>query len=334
MRTNLKRAAIAVLDDYQAVALQFADWSEVQAKADLTVFTDHLAETSLLAERLLPFDVLCVMRERTPMTRELLSQLPNLRLIVSTGRRNASIDLDAAKELNITIAHTDYYGEGAPELTWALLMAIARGIVPEQAAVRTGGWMQGVGVDLKGKTIGIIGLGNIGSTIAKYAAAFGMHVIAWSEHLTADKAQLQGAKLVTKEQVFREADFVTLHLVLSDRSRNTVTEKELDLMKPGAFLINTSRGPLVNEADLINALKAGTMAGAALDVFDEEPLATDHPYRTLPNVLATPHIGYVTERTYRLFFARLVWCLLPSDAPEDWCHRPRIQNSTWDSLLR
>ena len=301
---------IAVLDDYQHVSQSFADWSLIKSKADLTVFTDHISDEATLVQRLLPFQILCVMRERTPLPRHILEQLPNLKLIVSTGQRNASIDRTAAEELGITITPTGYHTSGAPELTWALLMAIARHIPAENVSTRAGGWQRSVGTDLKGKTIGIVGLGNIGSKIAAYAHAFDMRVIAWSENLTSGHAQQQGAILVTKEALFREADFVSIHLVLSHRSRGIVTAKELNAMKPSAYLINTSRGPLVDEPALIAVLKERKIAGAALDVFDQEPLPADHPFRQLDNVLITPHIGYVTEDTYQIFYQDTVKAIL------------------------
>jgi len=306
----MNQPQIVILDDYQQVAFQFADWTPVKEKSQVTVFSDHLSDETALVKRLQPFQVLCVMRERTPLNRSILSQLPNLKLIVSTGQRNASIDSKAAAELGITVANTGYHETGAPELTWSLLLAIARHIVPENAAVRTGGWQQHVGTDLAGKTIGIVGLGRIGATIARYARAFDMNVIAWSENLTAEKAAEAGARRVTKEELFQEADFVTVHLVLSQRSRGIITEAELRQMKPTAYFINTSRGPLVDEAALIGVLQDRAIAGAALDVFDTEPLPADHPFRRLDNVLITPHLGYVTADTYRIFFEDTVKALL------------------------
>lgn len=293
---------IAILDDYQKVALSYGDWSEIEELVEITVFNDHITNTAALIERLKPFQVIAVMRERTPLTREILAQLPNLKLIISTGQRNASIDIKAAEEFGISISPTRYQSNGAPELTWTLLLALAKHIVQESGNVRNGGWQREIGLDLKGKTIGIIGLGNIGSRIARYANAFEMEVIAWSENLTEEKAIANGARLVSKEELFRTADFVTVHLILSSRSRNIITVKELELMKESAFFINTSRGPLVDEAALINVLKRKRIAGAGLDVYDIEPLPTLHPFRTLKNVLATPHIGYVTEDTYKIFY--------------------------------
>ena len=296
------RAKIAVLDDYQGVALKMADWSAVTARADVEVFSDHLADADLLAERLLPYDVICVMRERTPLRAALIEQLPNLKLIASTGPRNASIDLKAAAARGIAVVHTGYFGSPTVELAWALILAGARHIVAEAAAVRSGGWQHSIGDDLSGKTLGIIGLGNLGSQVAKIGLAFGMSVIAWSQNLTAEKCAAAGAALVSKEELLRQADIVSVHLVLSERTRGLIGAAELSLMKRSARLVNTSRGPIVVEAALIAALKAGQIAGAAIDVYDVEPLPVDHPYRNLDNLLATPHIGYVSRGLYERFY--------------------------------
>jgi phosphoglycerate dehydrogenase-like enzyme len=307
-----QKISIAVLDDYQQVSGQFADWSVLAASAEIVVFSDHISDQEALIERLLPFDVLCVMRERTPLTGEILSRLPNLRLIVSTGFRNASIDITAAKKLDIEVKHTGYVWSGAPELTWALLMAVARKIPQESQNLQSGKWQTHIGTDLSGKTIGIVGLGNIGAKIAAYAKVFDMKVIAWSENLTAEKAHAAGAVLVSKEMLFREADFITVHLVLSDRSRGIISADDLGLMKSSAYLINTSRGPLIDGQALIDVLTEKRIAGAAIDVFDQEPLPVDHPFRSLDNILATPHIGYVTEDTYKVFYTDTV------NAIQDW----------------
>ena len=296
------RAKIAVLDDYQGVALKMADWSAVLARADVDVFSDHLDGADAVAERLLPYDIVCVMRERTPLRAETIERLPNLKLIASTGPRNASIDLKAAAARAIAVAHTGYFGSPTLELTWALLLASARHIVAEAAAVRSGGWQHSIGDDLAGKTLGIIGLGNLGSQVAKIGLAFGMRVLAWSQNLTAEKADAVGAALVSKEELLRQADIVSVHLVLSDRTRALIGERELALMKPSARLVNTSRGPIVVEAALIAALQAGQIAGAAIDVYDVEPLPLDHPYRKIDNLLATPHIGYVSRSLYERFY--------------------------------
>ncbi|SDE84710.1 Lactate dehydrogenase [Mucilaginibacter pineti] len=307
---------IAVLDDYQQVAFTYADWSTIQSKAEVTVFTDHLSDEADVINRLYPFTIVCAMRERTPLTRFILSQLPNLKLIVSTGKRNAAIDTIACEELGIELRFTDYVESGAPEMTWALIMAMARNIVTESHNFKTGSWQTTIGADLKGKTIGIIGLGRVGQKIAAYAKAFDMKIIAWSENLTTEKAAEHGAVLVSKQSLLQWSDFVTVHLVLSDRSGGVIGAAELALMKPLAYLINTSRGSLVDEAALIAALQNNEIAGAALDVYGTEPLGTEHPLRTLRNVLATPHIGYVTEQTYRVFYGDTVKQI------EDWLLSP------------
>ena len=299
---NHKSIKVAILDDYQGVALQLADWAVLKGKADITVFRDHLSDQAALVERLKPFDVVCVMRERTPFSRSILEQLPNLRLLASTGARNASIDLDTAHERGITVCGTGYSSHGAIELTWALILAIVRNVPAEIASLRAGHWQISVGADLKGKTIGVVGLGNIGAKIARIALAFEMNVLAWSQNLTRETAEKHGARLVGKEELFRDADIVTVHLVLSRRTAGIIGAPELDLMRPSAYLVNTSRGPLVDENALINALKSRAIAGAALDVYNVEPLPISHPLRSLDNVLATPHIGFVTEDTYKIFY--------------------------------
>jgi len=301
---------IAVLDDYQDVAKSFADWTPITEYADVEVFNTHLHDDKSVLERLMPFDVICVMRERTPLTASLLMSLPNLKLVVSTGVRNRSIDVEAAEKLGITVLNTNYLGHGALELTWALLMAIAKHIPQENSSLRAGGWQQMVGNDLKGKTLGILGLGNLGSQVATVAKVFDMDVIAWSQNLTAEKAVAGGARYVSKETLFQESDYLTVQMVLSERSKGIVGAQELALMKPSAYLINTSRGPLVDEDALIKALENNKIAGAALDVFDKEPLDKTHPFRTLENVLATPHIGFVTQDTYSLFFNDIVEILM------------------------
>ena len=296
---------VAILDDYQNIALKMADWSAIGKRAEITVFNEHIHSDDLV-EKLTAFDVLCIMRERTPLNRDILSLLPKLKLIISTGARNASLDTKACADLGIKVAMTEYVESGAPELTWGLLLAIARKIPAEVQNVRTGGWQTTLGTDLKGKTIGIIGLGRIGCKIAAYAKVFEMKVIAWSENLTEERAHRAGAELVSKERLFKTADFVSVHLVLSERSLGIIGHAELELMKPSAFLINTSRGPLVDEGALVDVLQSRKIAGAALDVYDSEPLAADHVLRSLENVVATPHIGYVTEDTYRVFYGDTV----------------------------
>ena len=293
---------VAILDDYQDVALRLADWSAVRRRAEITVFNDHLADPAAVVERLHPFDVVCVMRERTPLSRDILQQLPRLKLIASTGPRNAAIDMRVAAERGIVVTATGYESTPTIELSWALILASARHLAREAASVRDGGWQTRIGTNLRGKCLGVIGLGNIGKEVARIALAFGMTVIAWSQNLTSEIASAAGATLVDKDALFRQADIVTIHLILSRRTSGLVGAAELALMKPTAWLVNTSRGPIVDEAALIEALQARRIAGAALDVFEIEPLPADHPFRRLDNVLATPHIGYVTEELYRTFY--------------------------------
>jgi phosphoglycerate dehydrogenase-like enzyme len=298
----MKKCQIAVLDDYQNAALESADWSVLRDRADITVFQDHLADPDAVIERLLPFDVVCVMRERTPLPRKVIERLPNLKLIASTGSANASIDLAAAGDHGITVVHTGYRSDPTVEFTWALILACARHIVTESNSLRSGGWQQTVGVDLRGKTLGVLGLGNIGSEVARIGSAFGMKLIAWSQNMTPEAAKAAGAILVSKDQLFERADILTIHLVLSSRTRGLVRAAELERMKPTAWLINASRGPIVEEQALITALQNKRLAGAAIDVFDIEPLPPSHPFRTLDNVLATPHIGYVSQDLYKTFY--------------------------------
>jgi phosphoglycerate dehydrogenase-like enzyme len=293
---------VAILDDYQNVALRLADWSCVRQHAEITVFNDHVADPSAVIERLQPFDVVCIMRERTPLPREILQQLPNLKLIASTGPRNASIGSQAATDLGIAVTATGYDSTPTIEFTWSLILANMRGIDREAASLKAGRWQTGLGSNLRGKTLAVVGFGNIGKEVARIGLAFGMKVIAWSQNLTEETASAAGATRVDKPKLFREADVVTVHLVLSGRTRGLIGRSEFALMKPTARLVNTSRGPIVDEAALIEALQARRIAGAAVDVFDMEPLPIDHPFRKLENVLATPHIGYVTEDLYRTFY--------------------------------
>jgi phosphoglycerate dehydrogenase-like enzyme len=242
------------------------------------------------------------MRERTPLPAAVLERLPRLKLIVSTGPRNRSIDMEAARRLGVAVANTGYSSAPTIEFTWALILASARHVVTENGALRSGQWQQTLGNDLKGRTLGVLGLGNIGSQVAAIGRAFGMRVIAWSENLTQEHAQAAGVTWVAKDELFAQADILTIHLVLSGRTTGLVGARELALMKPTAHLVNTSRGPIVVEHDLIAALTSGRLAAAALDVFAVEPLPADHAFRRLPNVLATPHLGYVSEAQYRTFY--------------------------------
>ena len=304
------RIRIAVLDDYQGVALQLADWRAVQQRAEVVVFQDHIASEDALVERLDRFQAVCVMRERTPFPSTLIERLPALKLIASTGKRNASIDVPAAEARGIEIVHTSYYSSATVELAWALILASMRHVIAENAALRGGGWQQHVGEDLSGKTLAILGLGNIGGAVAKVGLAFGMRVIAWSQNLTQERCAEVGVEWVSKDDLFRQADVLTVHLVLSGRTRDLIGPAEFGLMKKSARFVNTSRGPLVVESALIDALSRGQIAGAALDVYDREPLPADHPMRSLPTLLATPHIGYVTRGIYERFYGDTVKNLL------------------------
>jgi len=301
-----KLPSVAVLDDYQNAALRLADWSVLDGRAVVTVFNDHLADADAVAERLKGFDVLCVMRERTPLPRAMLERLPRLKLIVSTGARNAAIDVAATEERGIAVAFTGYTSAPTIEMTWALILAASRHIVAENLAFRRGGWQQGVGVGLAGKTLGVLGLGRVGGAVARIGAAFGMHVITWSPNMTPERAALAGAEMVSKHELLRQSDVLTIHMVLSPKTRGLLGPDDLALMKTSALLVNTSRGPLVDEAALVAALTSRKIALAALDVFDVEPLPADHPLRSLENVLGTPHIGYVADDLYRTFYGDTV----------------------------
>ena len=298
----------AVLDDYQHAATQFADWDSLGEQVQLTVFTDHLTGEDAVAERLAEFDVVVLMRERTPFPESLLLRLPRLKLLVTTGMRNASVDVEAARRQGVTVCGTASNSSPPAELTWALILGLARRLVPESTALRDRGpWQHTVGTDLHGATLGLLGLGKIGSQVARVGAAFGMEVLAWSSNLTAERAEAGGARLAaSKEQLLAGADVVSVHLVLSDRTRGLLGAEELALMKPTAYLINTSRAAIVDQTALLEALKQGRIAGAGLDVFEEEPLPASSEFRDLPNVLATPHLGYVTELNYRTFFPQVV----------------------------
>jgi phosphoglycerate dehydrogenase-like enzyme len=297
---------IAVLDDWQSVASDVVDWTVLDLIGEVSFLHEFPADTASMVARLESFDVVCVMRERTLFNEALLSQLPRLKLLVTGGMRNAAIDLPTAARLGIQVCGTDSYKNAAPEMTWALIMGITRNLVGEANSLREGGWQIGLGGDLYGKTLGILGLGSIGKWIARYGQAFGMRVIAWSENLTAERAAESGVTYVSKQALFEQADVLSVHLVLSDRSRGMVDAQALSWMKPTAYLINTARGPIIDEAALINALQHRRIAGAALDVYEPEPLPADHPFRRMDNVLATPHIGYVTENNYRTFFSQMI----------------------------
>ena len=300
------KVRVAVLDDYQGAALDHADWSTLFDRAEVTVFRDHLHDADALVERLAPFEVVCLMRERTPLTTAILDRLPRLRLIVTTAMWNAALDCAHAVARGIVVSGTQSIQSGTPELIWLLILSLARRYDAERASVRDGGWQTSVGLDLCNRTLGVMGLGQIGTRIARVGNAFDMRVIAWSQNLTPARAAAAGAEFVDKDTLLAQSDFLTINLKLSERTRHIVGAAEIGRMKPSAYLVNTSRGPLVDEAALIAALRERRIAGAALDVFDLEPLPPDHPFRHMDNVVATPHIGYVTDAAYRVFYPQVV----------------------------
>jgi phosphoglycerate dehydrogenase-like enzyme len=291
---------IGILDDYQDVALSLADWSSLSARIE--VFTAPFADEDELAERLADFDILVAMRERTLFPASTLSRLRQLKLLVSTGPVNAAIDVKAARELGIVVCGTGYFSYPTAELTWALILAAARNLPEQVQSMRSGGWQRGLGTSLQGLTLGVLGLGNVGKQVATFAQAFGMRVIAWSPNLTPEKAAERGVTAVSKEQLFADADILSVHMVLSERSRGLVGASELALMKPTSMLVNTSRGPIVDEDALVEALRRRVIACAAIDVYGTEPLPAEHPLRSLDNALLTPHIGYVSHQLYTVFY--------------------------------
>ena len=298
---------VAVLNDYQEVALQSADWTPVLDGAEVTVFSEPFSTSDAIAA-LQGYEVLCVMRERLPITRQLIEGLPDLRCVVTTGAANRSIDLDAASERGVVVSGTTN-GLGrlaTAELTWGLVLAIARRIPQEDRAVRQGLWQTSIGTTLRGLTLGIVGLGGVGRYVARYGRAFDMDVIAWSKNLTEERALESAVTSVSKEELLERSDVVTLHTVMSEETIGLIDGAALARMKSSAFLVNTSRGPLVDESDLVAALRDGVIAGAALDVFDMEPLHPDHPYLGLDNVVLSPHLGYVTRDVYADFFRETV----------------------------
>jgi len=290
---------VAILDDYQGAALRSADWRSLHPDATIEAFPEHIRDEAELGRRLHTFECVVLMRERTAFPKSLIEKLPNLRLIVTTGMRNASIDVEAATARRIQVCGTEMLGYPTAELAWGLIVALFRRIPAEHAAMHEGRWQTPeLGLGLNGKTIGILGLGRLGSLVAKYATAFGMNVIAWSQNLTDAKAAEHGARRVEKETLFASSDVISIHLVLSQRTRGLVGAAELGRMKKTAFLVNTSRGPIVDEAALLDALKTRRIAGAALDVYDVEPLPKNHPVLALDNVILTPHLGYCTAEGY------------------------------------
>lgn len=293
---------LAILDDYQGVAMAMAPW-ETLAGVEVTVFRDTITDQAALVQRLAPFDAILAMRERTPFPRALIERLPALRLLITTAARNRSIDAAACAEKGIVFCGTPSFGDPTTDITWGLILNLMRDLPAQQASLRAGGWQTSVGWGTEGRTLGVVGLGKLGARAAKVGLAMGMKVIAWSTNLTEERAAEVGVTRVDKATLFAEADVVTLHLILSDRSRGIVGATDLARMKPTAYIVNTSRGPLIDQDALIAALKEGVIAGAGIDVYDTEPLPPGHPMLSAPNTMLTPHLGYVTQQNYRAYYA-------------------------------
>ncbi len=297
----------AILDDYQNVVLKLADWSKVKGDLDIKVFNEHLGSPDKVIAALKGFQIVVAMRERTGFPKAVIDALPDLKLLITTGMRNASIDTEAAKARGVTVCGTPNFGNPTSGVAIGLMLELTRHIGYENARMHSGAtWQTTIGPDLEGMTLGVLGLGKLGTQTATIAKAFGMKAIAWSQNLTAEKCAAAGVGYVSKDELFRQSDFITIHIVLSARSRGLVGKNEIALMKSSAFLINTSRGPIVDEAALIAALREKKIGGAGLDVFDVEPLPLDHPFRTMDNVVITPHLGYVAEQNYRAYFTGVV----------------------------
>ncbi len=297
----------AILDDYQNVALEMADWSKVTGEVELKVFNAPLGKPEDVARALKGFSVVCLMRERTPFRRALIEALPDLRLLITTGARNHSIDVAAANERGVVVCGTGTFGSPTGGIALGLMLELTRRIGYENARLKAGApWQTTIGSDLEGKTLGVVGLGKLGTRVAKVAQALGMRVIAWSQNLTPERCREAGVDYASKDDLFRQADVVTIHLQLSDRTRGLIGEHEIALMKPTAYLVNTARGPILVEQALLAALRERRIAGAGLDVFDVEPLPLDHPLRKMDNVVITPHLGYVSVENYRAYFRDIV----------------------------
>jgi phosphoglycerate dehydrogenase-like enzyme len=303
----MPRHRCAILDDYQHVALKSADWSKVADDLDCKVFNEHLGGQENVIKALQGFEIVCAMRERTAFPRGVIEKLPDLKLLITTGMRNASIDAAAAKERQVVVCGTPTTGNPTSGIAIGLMLELTRRIGYENARMKAGvPWQSTIGLDLEGLTLGVIGLGKLGTRTSRIARAFGMKVVAWSQNLTAEKCKEAGVDYAGKDDLFRQSDFITIHIVLSQRTRGLVGARELALMKPSAYIINTSRGPIIDEAALLAVLRDKKIAGAGLDVFDIEPLPTDHPLRKLDNVVLTPHLGYVSVQNYRAYFAGVV----------------------------
>ncbi|MEM7249947.1 MAG: D-2-hydroxyacid dehydrogenase family protein [Pseudomonadota bacterium] len=293
---------VALLDDYQGVAMSMADWKRLPTNVDVVAFPDHVDDEAALVDRLKDFDIVMAMRERTPFPGSLLAQLPRLKLIVTAGMRNASIDMAGAAAHGVMVCGTSGLATPTAELTWGLILSLMRYIPREDQATRDGHWETTVGWTLHGKRLGLLGLGRLGAQVARVGLAFGMELVAWSQNLTDERAQEVGVERVDKATLFTASDIISVHLVLSERTRDLVGANELASMKSGAFIVNTSRGPIINESALVEALRAGRIAGAGLDTFDVEPLPRDHPFLQLSNTVITPHLGYVTVETLEVFY--------------------------------
>ncbi|MGY9057234.1 MAG: D-2-hydroxyacid dehydrogenase family protein [Alphaproteobacteria bacterium] len=297
---------VAVLDDYQNVATLMADWTQLPGDVTVTCFTDHEPDPVKLGERLKGYEIVCIMRERTPFTRATFENLPDMKLLITTGMRNASVDMQAAADHAVTVCGTQGSGHPTPELAFGLMLSLARNIPNENNAMRQGRWQTQIGMGMKGRTCGLLGLGNLGTKVAKYAQAFEMDTIAWSQNLTAEAAAEKGVRRVEKDELFQQSDFISVHLVLSDRSRGIVGKRELELMKSTAYIVNTSRGPIIDEEALAEALRNETIGGAGIDTYGLEPVPKTNPFLDLRNTVLTPHLGYVTSDTYELFYGQTV----------------------------
>jgi phosphoglycerate dehydrogenase-like enzyme len=303
----MTRLRCAILDDYINLSLKVADWSKIGDRVDITVFNEPFASTEAAAHALKDFEIICAMRERTPFPRALFAALPKLKLLITSGMRNAAIDMEAAKEHQVVLCGTQWARDPTAPLTMGLILELTRNIGRENARMHAGEALQKfVGIEIEGKTLGVVGLGKLGGKVAGLGKAFGMNVIAWSPNLTPERCKEVGVGYATKEELFSTADFITVHVVLSQRSRGLVGRDDLARMKPTAYLVNTARGPIVDEAALLETLQQKKIAGAAVDVFSVEPLPTDHPFRKLDNIVLTPHLGYVTEEGFRNHYSQMV----------------------------
>jgi D-3-phosphoglycerate dehydrogenase len=303
----MTRLRCAILDDYMNLTSRMADWSKVSDRVDLRVFIEPFASTEAAAASLQDFEIICAMRERTPFPRELFAALPNLKLLITSGMRNAAIDMEAAKDHQVVLCGTQFGRDPTAPLTMGLILELTRNIGRESARMHAGERLQKfIGMEIEGKTLGVVGLGKLGAKVSGLAKAFGMNVIAWSPNLTPERCKEVGVSYATKEELFANADIVTIHVVLSQRSRGLVGADDLARMKPTSYLINTARGPIVDEAALLEMLKARKIAGAGIDVFSVEPLPVDHPFRKLDNLVLTPHLGYTTEEGFRSHYGQMV----------------------------